>query len=191
MKKKRQETFNNTSANVPIIWRAPSFCRGSLCSGGRLRTWTQNTMVGSRTCFLFETTVWRSVAAAVTGETKSSKISVNKRQSFRLFKSTGLLKVQIWRKFVNATSIFCWVFKHMPSYSCARCYLTANLLTFKNIHSIKSLLIAFLLKKDWLLKFVCHMLVFSSIQESGYTYFLRNLLKFTCLSPFSCFQVRT
>ena len=113
MKKKRQETFNNTSANVPIIWRAPSFCRGSLCSGGRLRTWTQNTMVGSRTCFLFETTVWRSVAAAVTGETKSSKISVNKRQSFRLFKSTGLLKVQIWRKFVNVTSIFCWVFKHV------------------------------------------------------------------------------
>ena len=131
MKKKRQETFNNTSANVPIIWRAPSFCRGSLCSGGRLRTWTQNTMVGSRTCFLFETTVWRSVAAAVTGETKSSKISVNKRQSFGLFKSTGLLKVQIWRKFVNVTSIFCWVFKHVPSYSCARCYLTANLLTFK------------------------------------------------------------
>ena len=112
MKKKRQETFNNTSANVPIIWRAPSFCRGSLCSGGRLRTWTQNTMVGSRTCFLFETTVWRSVAAAVTGETKSSKISVNKRQRFRLFKRTGLLKtecnfkVQIWKKFVNVTSIF-------------------------------------------------------------------------------------
>ena len=144
MKKKRQETFNNTSANVPIIWRAPSFCRGSLCSGGRLRTWTQNTMVGSRTCFLFETTVWRSVAAAVTGDTKSSKISVNKRQCFRLSKSTGLLKVQIWRKFVNVTSIFCWVFKHVPSYSCARCYLTANLLTFKNIHSIKSLVIAFL-----------------------------------------------
>ena len=175
MKKKRQETFNNTSANVPIIWRAPSFCRGSLCSGGRLRTWTQNTMVGSRTCFLFETTVWRSVAAAVTGETKSSKISVNKRQSFRLFKSTGLLKVQIWRKFVNATSIFCWVFKHVPSYSCARCYLTANLLTFKNIHFIKSLLIAFLLKKDWLLKFVCHMLVFSSIQESGYTVLCKRM----------------
>lgn len=61
------------------MWRAPSFCRGSRCSAGMFSRCTQNTMVGSRTCFLFETAVCRRVAAAVTGETKSSKISVMKR----------------------------------------------------------------------------------------------------------------
>ena len=62
------------------MWRAPSFCLGSRCSAGMFNKCTQNTMVGSRTCFLLETAVWRRVAAAVTGETKSSKISVDTRR---------------------------------------------------------------------------------------------------------------
>ena len=62
------------------MWRAPSFCLGSRCSAGMFNRCTQNTMVGSRTCFLLETAVWRRVAAAVTGETKSSKISVDTRR---------------------------------------------------------------------------------------------------------------
>lgn len=67
--------FNSRSASVPIICRAPSFFVGSRCSGGNWRIWTQNVMVGSRTCFLFHTAVWTRVDAATTGDTKSSKIS--------------------------------------------------------------------------------------------------------------------
>lgn len=64
---------------------APSFCRGSRWSGGMFSIWTQNIIVGSRTCFRFETAVWRRVAAAVTGEMKSSKISGIEEQHLRIF----------------------------------------------------------------------------------------------------------